>query len=344
MSFADTRIGGVTKYYAYRPKDWNMRIPEDILSCVCFLGIRLTAGPDAGKFYTLGTGFFIEVAESDISFSYLVTARHVLDEARRAGYTNLIVRLNTKNGGAQYVDAPEHARWLTLDNEAIDVAVLPFGPDQKVFSFKTLPIEMLVDDQRIHDLGIGIGDELFTVGLFVRRAGKQRNIPIVRTGVIAAMPSEPFTRKGKQYHAYLAEMRSIGGLSGSPVFVYIDKARLVKAKFPEGPDVVILCLGLIRGHWDLERDLSSDISMPTDDVQLGLSKGEKLNTGIAVVTPSHYILAILNNDEVKDIRKKTVESIEAQHEPTEDAPLTKHDTELTRHGFERTPSASKAQE
>jgi hypothetical protein len=170
----------------------------------------------------------------------------------------------------------------------------------------------------------------------VHRAGKQRNIPIVRTGVIAAMPSqdEPFTRKGKQYHAYLAEMRSIGGLSGSPVFVYIDKTRLAKAKFPEGPDVVILCLGLIRGHWDLERDLSSDISMPAaDDVRLGLSKGENLNTGIAVVSLSHYILAILNNDEVKDMRKKTVELIEAQHEPTEDVSLPKEQGQLTQESF-----------
>jgi hypothetical protein len=77
----------------------------------------------------------------------------------------------------------------------------------------------------------------------VQRAGSTRNIPIVRTGVIAAMPAidEPFVRKGEEYHAYLAEMRSIGGLSGSPVFVFLDRTRTVDARIPEGHDYGISC-------------------------------------------------------------------------------------------------------
>ena len=35
--------------------------------------------------------------------------------------------------------------------------------------------------------------------------------------------AEPLTdKRRKPYYAYLAELRSIGGLSGSPVFVFID--------------------------------------------------------------------------------------------------------------------------
>jgi hypothetical protein len=118
-----------------------------------------------------------------------------------------------------------------------------------------IPMEMLADSQVLKSRGIGIGDELFAVGLFVQRAGSTRNIPIVRTGVIAAMPSkdEPFFRHGGEYHAYLAEMRSIGGLSGSPVFVFLNRIRTVDAGIPEGHDYGMFLLGLIRGHWDLER-------------------------------------------------------------------------------------------
>ena len=38
---------------------------------------------------------------------------------------------------------------------------------------------------------IGIGDEIFTVGLFNQKWGEEKNSPIMRTGIIAAMPDEP---------------------------------------------------------------------------------------------------------------------------------------------------------
>ena len=84
-------------------------------------------------------------------------------------------------------------------------------------------INVLVDAPVAERNGIGPGDELFAIGLFSLRVGTQRNIPIVRSGILAAMPydSEPFTKDGHPYHAYLAEMRSIGGLSGSPVFIFM---------------------------------------------------------------------------------------------------------------------------
>ena len=85
---------------------------------------------------------------------------------------------------------------------------------------------MFADDVQIRSLNVGIGDELITVGLFTQRHGAQKKIPIVRSGIIAAMPDEPFEDQntGKPYHAYLVEARSIGGLSGSPVFVSLDTA------------------------------------------------------------------------------------------------------------------------
>ena len=311
---------GVRKYSICEPPDWNMRIPHETLDAVCFLGVNLTSGEHAGKFYAFGTGFFVGVEHSGFPFTYLVTARHVLDEAKRSNFDNSLARVNTVDGGAQLIDLGPNSRWAMFTNEAIDVAVLPLpNLDTNVFGHRLISSTTFADSAAINSCGIGAGDDLFTVGLFVLRSGKQRNIPIVRTGVIAAMPyqNEPFTRKGGTYHAYLAEMRSIGGLSGSPVFVYLDSTRIVKAPFPEGSEIAIFCLGLIRGHWDLKRELSDSVEI--EDVQMGYSKGEDLNVGIALVTPIHYVAGIINSKELKDMRDKIVQQYEEKNEPTEDA-------------------------
>jgi hypothetical protein len=58
------------------------------------------------------------------------------------------------------------------------------------------------------------------VGLFTRFTGTTHLIPIVRTGNVAMMPRDRLPIAGfGEMEAYLAEGRSIGGLSGSPVFV-----------------------------------------------------------------------------------------------------------------------------
>lgn len=49
------------------------------------------------KFYALGTGFMIGVTE-EWDFSYLVTAKHVLDEMKRGGYSTLYARFNKLDG------------------------------------------------------------------------------------------------------------------------------------------------------------------------------------------------------------------------------------------------------
>jgi len=278
-----------------------MRIPHDVLNCVCFLGVKLSGGKDAGKFLPLGTGFFVGINQEEWDFLYLVTARHVLDEATRSGCA-LEARLNKRNGGFAYIKLALKDQWITWKDDAVDIAILPIVVDAAIFEYQALPLAMLATDNKLSDHAIGLGDELFTVGLFTLRSGKQRNIPIVRTGVISAMPdkNEPFTEHGKHYYAYLAELRSIGGLSGSPVFVFIDRNRSVDPNLPKEHDWTYFCIGFVRGHWKLERDLSDDLV--SSDAALGFNPGETLNVGIAVVVLSQYIVAILTNPTVQEMR------------------------------------------
>ena len=81
---------------------------------------------------------------------------------------------------------------------------------------------MVATDKVINDNAIGVGDEVFLTGLFANHIGQQRNLPIIRVGNIALMPEEPVQHPSLgPIDAYLIEARSIGGLSGSPVFVHL---------------------------------------------------------------------------------------------------------------------------
>jgi hypothetical protein len=312
----DTRLGGLKKYILGTPDDAKMRIPEAITSCVCFLCVKQQPGANAGKYQPAGTGVFVGVKmEGDYSFVYLVTARHVVDTIEECGFKEMYARINTHTGTYEYIQVNLDA-WITSTNKAIDLAVLRFGIDQKIFNFKPLPFEMLATTETVAKHGIGIGDELFAVGLFALREGKERNIPIVRTGIVAAMPDEPLTNKtGDQYHAYLAELRSIGGLSGSPVFVWIDRFRCVNPGLEEAKDWAFFLLGLIQGHWDLQKNATSDLLAPDAPF---ISKGENLNVGIAVVTPAQYLVALLMAETLQQEREAIRKTQEEENMPTED--------------------------
>jgi hypothetical protein len=80
--------------------------------------------------------------------------------------------------------------------------------------------EMFATPEVIEREGIGIGDEIAIIGLFTRFSGKGRHFPIARIGNLAMLPTERIPVGGfAPMEAYLAEGRSIGGLSGSPVYV-----------------------------------------------------------------------------------------------------------------------------
>jgi hypothetical protein len=143
-------------------------------------------------------------------YVYLVTAKHCVEKATR--YGSLFVRLNMKSGPVQYQEIK--TEWIYNDDEGSDVAVLP---DTECMP---IPVGMLATDEIIAEKRIGVGDDVVVTGLFTKRSGNAKNIPILRAGMISAMPGEHLIGEGaEEYQAYLIEMRSTGGLSGSPVFV-----------------------------------------------------------------------------------------------------------------------------
>ncbi len=148
-------------------------------------------------------------------------------------------------------------------------------------------------------------------GLFTEHYGNQQNLPIVRSGIIAAMPTEPLedTTTGLEYYAYLAEVRSIGGLSGSPVFVFLGPARTYQKKVTLSRKVYLL--GLVRGHWDIKHH-----RQPLD---FGMDELQEVNMGIATITPFQDALEIINSEELVKARRHFDKEQAKSKAPTKDA-------------------------
>lgn len=266
-----------------------MRVPDIITASAVYLCVKDTRG----TVIPAGTGFFLTVESETISdtHSYLVTARHCVEKAKP--YGGIYVRLNNYSNTASNLIALE-SRWRYHEDEANDVAVLPFSAPQinRVMVFERVS---LATPQVIESESIGIGDDLVVVGLFTSHYGRAVNRPIVRSGVIAAMPDEPIQdgNSGLYFDAFLAEVRSIGGLSGSPVWVVLNPSPRIKEQ-SRAPRWQFFLLGLIRGHWKKEGDWLSDFAE---------TEADSLNTGIAMVTPIQKALDIIDSEELMKARK-----------------------------------------
>lgn len=254
-----------------------MRLPQDVLRCVCFLGIK--PDPTKNKIKYSGTGFFVALDRPDLggAFLFLVTAKHVTDKL--IAHSEYYIRVNLRNGTASDMRLPQSTRWYIHPDKSADVVVIPVGLPPDAFDYLAIHPQSTLTEKSIKEKHIGAGDEVFITGLFHFHAGQTRNSPMVRTGHIAMLPGERVMTKGfGLMDACLIESRSIGGLSGSPVFVIV----------PEKEGTKFYLLGLIHGHW--EKDGVED-SISLDDADKA-----GINVGIAIVTPAWKIFEVMEQN------------------------------------------------
>ncbi|MEW6181832.1 MAG: hypothetical protein AB1500_01470 [Bacillota bacterium] len=313
MLVIDYRLGGKPRYILKTARSRDMLVPADIRKCVAFICYR--DHQQMIKF--AGTAFFVSRQSQDEStyrFVYIVTAKHVIQEIEQHSVdSSVVLRLNTKAGSYQEIDT-DSRDWLFHETEpAFDVAILNWAPPSNEIDYLHFPLEAAATDEIIFNEEIGLGDEVFLAGLFTKHYGKHNNIPIVRVGNIAAMPEEPVKTKMGLMDAYLIEARSIGGLSGSPVFVHLgpirtswDKEKETKIKGDK-----FFLLGLVHGHWDVPFDEQMDVG--------GDKVGEdKINMGIAVVVPVSKIIEVIDHPKFKEIRERVEEKRRKESLPTPD--------------------------
>jgi hypothetical protein len=152
-----------------------------------------------------------------------------------------------------------------------------------------------------------VGHEVFFTGLFGQHAGRLRNLPIARFGNISRLPGEPIAirRLGnstEEIEGYLVEATSWGGHSGSPAFWLYPVSMVWFAPSSDRPDSqipvsspgqIIGLMGLVSAHFDIPREATTKGDILGRIVT-------SINSGIAVVTPAHFIRQLIDSEPVRD--------------------------------------------
>lgn len=296
-----------------------MRVQQDAIRTVVYLGIVSSVDDqtDQAEIEHLGTGFFVSVPVEDLGsgkvFVYLVTARHVIEEGL-AGQP-MAVRANLKNGQSVIIwDKDNKNKWWFHPDDTVDLAALPWNPSTNL-DYKSFPLRHILRPGKqlkqertgtVVQQPVAVGDEVAIVGLLHYVPGMARVTPVVRTGNIALMTDERIEWKTNVWiRAHLIEVRSLGGLSGSPVFVEVPTGD-------KDHPVDDLLLGMVRGHFI------------TDD-------SRALNLGIAIVERAECVAELINQKGLVKMRNQMEEKEKKKRHPMaeDDAlqPITKRDFE-----------------
>jgi hypothetical protein len=291
-----------------------MRIADRLLKTVGFVSRYDPDGQGGSYIKPGGTAFVVGVLMDEKHvLAHLVTAKHV---AKKIEAVEGVIAMNGKDGEPLFLRT-DGQKWFyhPTEEDSVDVAVMPFGSARfREYDIEPIPETVFVNDKTITEFDIGLGDELFIIGLFTKFYGKTEVIPLVRTGNLAMMPKDKVPVKGfGEMEAYLAEGRSIGGLSGSPVFVRNTVKMLMqtadrKPAYMAGLGGAHL-LGLVHGHWDLPVSFSD-----TQQVEM-------VNMGVSIIVPAKKILETLYHPELVALREH-----HWKNPPTPDSgfePLTK---------------------
>ena len=238
-----------------------------------------------------GTGFVIQhliEGRTDLAVHYIVTNSHVAVGGVR------FVRFNTKSGGIFLVEVLTE-QWT--HGGVDDVAVIPFALSEELSErLKFAPIvwpTMSLLQEDIPRFYLGVGDEVVMIGRLAHlRGAPSLNRAVARSGMIAMMPGEPIIdARNFAVEAFLVEMRSLSGYSGSPVICTIVPGAWrglgISQNHGEGHQFV---LGIDCGHIKM--------ASPVVD-ESGTRVTEKYqvyeHSGISIVVPAWRIIQLLQD-------------------------------------------------
>lgn len=269
------------------------------------------------------TGFFVAIpCESPelnaMEMYYFVTAKHIANDLRDR---DICFSANKKGGGITY-DIPRIAPvWFLHPTDAnADVPIIQVALSPGLLDAALVSIDSFGLPQRLRDLNVGIGNDVYSIGLFSPFPGNERNVPIVRFGNVSMMPAETIQTELGYTEMYLVEARSIGGMSGSPVFVR-PTLSLQIARRDRPPETGFLpgtgetLLGMAQGHWDIREEEINKSSF-THDSKRGV------NYGIALVVPAYKIHETIYQAELVAMRKQQERDFirERRSIPSSDSP------------------------
>jgi hypothetical protein len=302
-----------------------MQVDDRMRFCTGFVGMGTIT-----DFTAHGTCFCVYFTEDGFSFDYFISAQHLLWPGRRrdsksAPETSMVVRLNTNAGTSRVINVPPK-QWIYPDDPTVDVCAFRFDEMAHTvtdeLAVNSINLQTMTLDGSPHHspagVGLCLGDEVFICGAFVGRVGYRKNIPVVRIANIAAMPEESIDFASPRKPAYLIETRSLGGTSGSPVFLNLQSERIRRREHGYRVGITntqtqsstthlifpYLLLGMIifihGGSYP--HDFVSE-----DDTSVHPREDAEFNAGIAVALPVAAIIDLLNSPKAKEARVREIE-------------------------------------
>lgn len=308
---SDTRRAGTVTvrnghFRIEREPDPSVRVHDFTLKCVGFVG-EVTHRDSTGTYGDLhATGFFVsvpcetpEMKAKGACAVYFVTAKHVVTDLQ-GGEVYFLV--NKIGGGTTTFESTVGNRWwFHPTDESADVAVAQVWP-HRTADIISVSITQLATPELLAELDIGIGDQVYSTGLFTPAPGTARNVPILRYGNIAMMPGEQIQTDLGFADVYLIEARSLGGVSGAPVFVRPTIDFRIADRKGQGRDAFaaglgFALLGVMHGHWDIKESEMNKAFFDHD-------RRRGVNMGIAIVTPAIKIIETINQTELLEMRRE----------------------------------------
>ena len=267
------------------------RIQDNYLACVLYLypsEAAALAGVDVG-----GSGFIVGRKSKnfpDKVYLFAVTNRHVVIDGGCK-----TIRLHRKDGTPDIIPA---SNWV-YDTEH-DVAITGINCDPHRFAF--VEDNTFVTADRIKELDIGVGDDVFMVGRFIAKDGGPLNAPSARFGNLAMMPQAVSLQGGGAEESFLVDIRSIGGYSGSPVFITIPPFS-VRPNLPGMPMTAggPFLLGVDWGNVSIGESVMVPQNQYGKTEFVPQSDGHCVlhNTGFACVVPAWHIINLIDSDPMK---------------------------------------------
>jgi len=274
-----------------------VRLSDSYLWQIVYLGFP---EPDNDRNITVhGTGFLM----AHDGATYIVTAAHVAVDLM----DSFGVRLNREDSGLGDIDRIDQAAWHFHPDNKVDVAVMPYQPPKwaKVNYSKS---KFIASEFKVQSKNIGPGDLAYVIGVFQKMRGKDKNMPVVHTGHVAAMAYgekmltddwRPGAKKGAmiEIEGYIVQVPTLPESSGSPV--YVRRSIELRGAFEvndEGTTAsslrtwthgTVWLLGMWHGTWDSEE------------------KSVIVGTNMGVCIPAPKIVEVLEKQELKAMREES---------------------------------------
>ena len=174
--------------------------------------------PGSPAFKIFGTGFLIR---GDV----VLTNRHVMLSLKQSRLSDGVpperchVAFTARKGVGVVQSFTQFRGFAFVDQQDADLAFVYFEPAQDDVAREARPVELLAA------LALRVGDPIAVLGyafgrdLLKRELGKRERIyrfgPVLQQGYISAIAPYDHT---EHVHRLLLDVRTIGGMSGSPVF------------------------------------------------------------------------------------------------------------------------------